>query len=173
MRNGVQIAAISFGGDQESGLRPGTENTALVVGAATSIVHAQESLTSRTLSVSQKRDAFITKLETIEGLVLNGSRKERVANNVNISIAGIDSEFAVISLDQKGVACATKSACGGAKGDGSSVVREITKDTERALSTIRFTLGEETTLAELDQTFQYLNEHVLRTRAAHKKLTQS
>lgn len=170
-RHGVALEPYLFGGDQEGGHRPGTENTALIVGAVESLCIAQSTFQERSERVTKLRDAFIGMLLSIDGCVLNGSSTERVANNVNISIRGIDSEFAVISLDEQGVSCATKSACGGAKGDGSAVVHKITGDTMRSQETIRFTLGEETTLQELKDTTEILRAHVLHMRLAHQKLT--
>lgn len=170
-RHGVTISATLFGGSQEGGLRPGTENTPLIVGAAEAVAIAQSAYGERAQAVRQLRDAFIGMLESIEGVTLNGSREERVANNVNISVAGIDSEFAVITLDEKGISCSTKSACGGAKGDGSSVVRAITNDESRATSTIRFSLGEGTTREELSYASASLSSHVDAMRKAAQKLT--
>ena len=159
-RHGVQFAPHIFGGGQEYGLRSGTENTALIIGAVTSLSIAIKNHAARRQAVGMLRDIFLKDLTTIDGCVLNGSLEHRVANNINISIAGIDSEFAVICLDEAGIACATKSACAGAKGDGSEVVRILTRDNARALSTIRFTLGEETTEAELKRTAKVLADHV-------------
>jgi cysteine desulfurase len=172
-RHDVALEPYLFGGGQEGGHRPGTLNTPLIIGAVESICIAQNSYKERSARVTQLRDTFIQMLLTIDGVVLNGSPTERVANNVNISIAGIDSEFAVISLDEKGVACATKSACGGAKGDGSAVVRTITNDEARARTTIRFSLGEETTQRELEQTVEILRLHVQHTKHSLTKLTVS
>lgn len=168
----VTLEPYFFGGSQEGGLRPGTENVALIVGAVASLQIAQQGYKVRAEKITALRDVFITMLCTIDGIVLNGSSTERVANNVHISIEGIDSEFAVVTLNEKGIACATKSACGGARGDGSSVVRIVTGDATRALSTIRFTLGEATTLDELQRTTAVVKEHVLKTREAHQKLTK-
>ena len=170
-RHGVELLPIILGGGQEGGLRSGTENTALIVGAATAICRAQEQYKKQNESISKLRDVFIKRLTAIEGVVLNGSQTQRVANNINISVPGIDSEFAVISLDQKGIACSTKSACGGAKGEGSDVVRILAKDEARAHSTIRFSLGEATTLLELDKVASILEEHISRTRMIQQKLT--
>jgi len=170
-RHGVTLTSVMFGGEQEGGLRPGTENTPLIVGAVRAIQIAQEKVAERSTTVKRLRDAFMVMVEEIEGVVVNGSKEDRVANNVNISIPGTDSEFAVITLDEKGIACSTKSACGGARGDGSAVVRTVTGDGARATSTIRFTLGEDTTLAEIACTTKILAEHVAKTRAALEKLT--
>ncbi len=160
LRHGVTLRPQLFGGSQEGGLRPGTENTALIAGAVTAIALAQKEYESRSERIALLRDAFIQTLLRIEGVVLNGSRIERIANNINVSLSGFDSEFAVIALDEAGIACSTKSACGGAKGDGSHVVRAITHDEARAKATIRFTLGESTKMTELDQTVRVLKTHL-------------
>lgn len=171
MRSGVVLNPFYFGGGQESGLRAGTENTPLVVGASLAICIAQKNYKVSSETIEHLREAFFKKLLAIEGVVVNGSRTARVANNVHVSILGIESEFAVVTLSEQGIDCATKSACGGAKGDGSAVVRHIYNDPTRALSTVRFTLGEETTEQEIEYAVSVLKSHVEKTRAFLKKLT--
>jgi len=160
-----------FGGSQEGGYRPSTENIALIVGASQALCIAQEHYEERSKKVASLRDRFFSELLAIENLVINGSREYRVANNVHTSVLGVESEFAVVSLNEKGIACATKSACGGARGDGSSVVHAIYNDSARATSTIRFTLGEETTPEELSYVVEVLNNHIKNTRKMNEKLT--
>ena len=168
MRHNILLSSVSYGGPQEGGLRPATENTAGIVGAVTAITLAQEECIHASKKVSALRDGMIARLLKIEGVVLNGSASRRIANNINISIPGIDSEFAVISLDNAGVACSTKSACGGASGDGSSVVRTISNDDARATSTIRFSLGTDTTASGLSKAVMALKEHVEKMRKVFK-----
>ena len=103
-------------------------------------------------------------LETIEGLVINGSKTQRLANNVNVSIPGLDTEYAVVVLDKSGVAASTKSACSGAGSGRSEVVYSMTKDEGRANSTIRFSLGENTTGGELKRVVELLRTHVDRMK---------
>ena len=150
-RHNVELAPIIHGGPQESGLRPATENLVGIVGAVEAIVAAQTSVTKRADRVAALRDQLITELKTIPGVLLNGSVDERVANNVNISIPGFDSEYAAVWLDEARIACSTKSACSGASGGGSAVVMAMTGDAARAQATLRFTLGPNTTSAELKQ----------------------
>lgn len=168
LRHGVELAATLFGGGQEAGLRPGTENPALIVGLETALAIAQENHEMRQ-GYAKLRDYFIEEMEKIDGVVLNGSRENRVTNNINISIPGIDSEFAVITLDEKGVAASTKSACSGARSGLSEVVMAISGDAARAASTIRFTLGETTNQAQIDKVVAILREHVERVRHFDKK----
>lgn len=161
--------AILYGGSQESNLRPGTENVPLIVGCARAVELAQKNAEARSQKVSRLRDLFIGELETIEGLTLNGSRTERLANNVNVSIPGLDTEYAVVVLDKEGVAASTKSACSGAGSGRSEVVYNMTKDEGRANSTIRFSLGEDTTGSELKRVAKVLREHVERMKSFPSK----
>ncbi len=163
-RRHVLLAPNIFGGDQEQGLRPGTENVPLIVGCAHAFAAAQEPqrLETRARKVSTLRDLLFDELEkTIPEILTNGSREHRVANNCNISIPGIDGEFAVVTLDTHGIAASTRSACAGGKGSGSHVVAAITGDQQRANNTVRFTLGEETTKEEILRTVEILSQHVI------------
>lgn len=158
--HGTPLAPVLFGGGQEGGLRSGTENTALIVGCVKAIARAAENHEARSAAVAALRDELFDLLLTkIPRAVVNGSRESRVANNVNISIPGLDSEYAVVWLDEHGVACATRSACGTGGKDGSAVVRNMTGDDARARSTLRFTLGEETKSGDLGRTVGKLAEH--------------
>ena len=171
-RHGVRLKGVVLGGGQETGLRAGTENTPLIVGAAKALVLAQEDFKERSERIGQLRDQLIERLTRIAGVDLNGSQEYRVANNVNVSIAGVEAEFAAVTLDTAGIACSTKSACGSGKGAGSSVVRTITGNEQRALTSLRFTLGEDTKVRDLDRLVGVLTTHIEKTRAFTEKLTQ-
>jgi cysteine desulfurase len=142
----VPLLSITYGGGQERGLRPGTENVAGIVGMAVALKRAQAHFETRAKAVAEVRDLFIAKLqEAIPTAMLNGPvGEERLANSINISIPHFDSEYAVVYLDSKGIAASTKSACAGAGGGASTVVLAMTGDQARARSTIRFSLSEET-----------------------------
>jgi cysteine desulfurase len=161
-RKSVNLKNISFGGGQEGGLRPGTEPVAMVVAFATALQIVQGSWPETSAQVAAVRDYFFEQVQLfIPGVQINGALgKDRVANNVNVSIPGIDSEFAVISLDVAGVACSTKSACSSAGGGESTVVKAISNDVDRATTTLRFTLGPDTTIADIDYTVQVLKTHI-------------
>lgn len=160
----MQLAPVLYGGSQERGLRPGTENVPLVVGMATALTLAQASWQSRQDKVIAVRDRGIKLLSDIPGVVLNGSTTARVANNINISVRGIDTEFTVVVLDAAGIACATKSACAGAGSGSSSVVLAMTGDEARAAATMRLTLGEETTDDDVDRVAEVLAGHIAQMR---------
>ena len=164
-RERVPLRPYLHGGDQERGLRPGTENVSVIVGAVTAVVRAQRDYEIRAKRVRTLRDLFFTLLdETLgdasSGFTINGSRTHRVANNVNVSIDGVEGEFAVVSLDVRGIAASTRSACTGGKGGGSHVVATLSGDDERASSTVRFTLGEETSEGDIRHAVLALVQHV-------------
>jgi len=147
----TKILPILFGGGQEDGLRSGTENVPGIVASAVAFRWAQADFVERSKKTALVRDQLIKELqEEIKGLMINGpTDKNRVANNINISIPGTDTEFLTIVLDKLGYAVSTKSACSVAGSGESSVVKEISQDSQRASSTLRITLGPGTTHKEV------------------------
>lgn len=163
-RKHVSLAPHMLGGGQEGGLRPGTENVPLIAGFAEALSIAQEGYARRAAHVRVLRNVLMEHIERdIPSACVNGSREHRVANNVHISVPGIDGEFAVVVLDAHGIAASTRSACAGGKGSGSHVVRALTGDDARASSTLRFTLGEETTRADIKRCARVLARHIRAT----------
>ncbi len=161
-RHWVPLTSWIFGGGQEAGLRSGTENTVLIVGCVRSLIRAQKEWKTRASRVVQIRNYFFSELEKhIPEAIVNGTREARVSNNINISIPGVDTEYVTIWLDARGVAVSTKSACGVGDNTGSSVVREMTHDESRAISTLRFTLGEDSKEEEIDTAILLLKEYLI------------
>lgn len=156
-----------YGGDQEGGRRPGTENLPSIIGFATALAHSVGMHKTRSEQVRELRDDCIRAIrESVPGAVVNGSLKDRVANNINISFPGVESEFLVIMLDHEGFAVSTRSACSGKKAGGSEVVYALSGDITRATSTLRITLGEETTKKELTHFVSVLTYCVKKNLAA-------
>lgn len=158
IRGAVDLIPIMYGGGQEQGIRPGTENVAAIVGAATALALAQAGYKARAQKVAVVRDAFITELQKHwPEVVLNGpTGEDRLANNSNISLPGYDTEYAVVYLDAHGIAASTKSACAGAGSGESVVVATMTGDTALATATLRLSLGPDTTVAEMKKVVDVL-----------------
>ncbi len=156
------VSPVTFGGGQEAGLRPGTENVAGVVGAAVALEAAQADWKSRQETISLVRDQAIKYLlaEVPEALINGAFGADRVANNINISLPLYDTEFMAVVLDKHGFAVSTKSACSGAGGGESAVVKEISADPSRAASTLRITSGSDTTLKDLQRLTAVLRKHL-------------
>ena len=158
----AKLTSALYGGGQESGLRPGTENVAGVVGGSVALMEAQQGWKERAANVAKVRDAGIAHLTAqIEGSVLNGAvGDDRLANNINISIPGLDTEFAAVVLDKHGFAVSTKSACAGTGGGESTVVKEISCDAARSRSTLRFSLSPDTTHKDIERLTEVLKVHI-------------
>lgn len=156
------VKSTLFGGGQESGLRPGTENVAGMVGASVALQEAQKDFKTRAEKVAKVRDSGIEYiLKEIPTAVINGpTGEDRLANNINISIPGLDTEFATIVLDKHGFAVSTKSACAGAGGGESVVVQSISNDPARSRSTLRLSLSPDTTLKNLKDLTKVLKAHI-------------
>ena len=105
------------------------------------------------------RDYMIHRIETeIPFCRLNGPRKNRLSNNVNVSFEFVDGETIVILLDMEGICCSSGSACSAGQAVSSHVLKEIGLSDEIARGAIRFTLNEETTREDVDYTVERLKE---------------
>lgn len=168
-KRGVALASILFGGGQEGGMRPGTENVALAVGFAHGLKSAQEIYEDKGEETTVLRNWTINEIEReIKNVHLNGDKEKRVANNINISLPGRDSEYLAAFLDKKGYAVSTKITCDSGAGEGSNVVRIVSEDEAKALSTLRITLGPATTKNEMKgfvkalvEGVKFLDEHTI------------
>lgn len=156
------VTPVLFGGGQESGLRSGTENVVTIVGGTIAFIEAQKQFKAAAERIAKIRDEAIKQLLAIStSIQLNGAEgSARVANNINISLVGIDTEYLTIVLDAKGFAVSTKSACAGAGGGESVVVKELTNDSVRAASTLRITLGPETSVQNLKELANHIKNYL-------------
>lgn len=148
VRDGVALQPIMFGGRQEQGLRPGTENVAGIVGFTAALAIAQEEREAFSVEMSRLRDMLIDGLLAIDGTVLNGSRSNRLPNNVNVSTPGVDGEALVMYLDKNGVAAATSSSCTAGTGM-SHVLAALRMPEARQKGSVRFSLGRGMTDADI------------------------
>lgn len=162
----AKLSPITFGGGQENSLRPGTENVPGIVGAGVALREAQAHFKERVEKISQVRDGTIAYIaEKLPTAILNGATgRERLANNINISIPGLDTEYTAVVLDSKGFAVSTKSACSGSDGGESKVVREISSNPDRAGSTLRLSLGPDAAPEQLKEAVDIIVEHANRMR---------
>lgn len=154
MRRGVRLRPVIIGGGQESGLRPGTENVPLIVGFAEAFSRAAESRKAETQRLVELRDYCIERIvKAVPNVQLNGpqgvSAHLRMANNVNISIPGIDGEFMVVALSERGFACGTRSAC--LREGGPSYVLLAMGKPEIAENSLRLSFGLHTTKGHIDR----------------------
>ena len=142
----VPLSPIIYGGGQESGLRSATENIPGIVGTSEALKCADSLRESESARLIILRDIFISEiLKRFPQASLNGDAKERLPNNINIHFPGIFAEFAVVKLDYAGVAASSASACNNLSNDSSSyVVAALNKGSDAPTSSLRFTLGRDT-----------------------------
>jgi cysteine desulfurase len=166
VRRGVKLRPMQFGGSQEFGRRPGTENVAGIVGFAAAVLEAQELRGLESARVEALRDQLIEGIQkTIPKIRLNGHKKDRLPNNVNISFMDLEGEALTLYLDAKGIYVSTGSACTSASLDPSHVILALGLPYGVAHGSIRFTLGRATTKEDIDYVLEVLPPLVEKLRA--------
>lgn len=160
VKEGVKIEPQTLGGDQEYGLRPGTENVAGIVGLAKAVALIDKADIAKTKKI---RDYIISELLKIKGTWLNGCRRRRLPNNINISFRGVEGESLVLYLDRKNIFASTGSACSSRSLEPSHVITAISNK-EIAHSSLRITLGRYNTLSEAKIIVSEIKKSVERLR---------
>jgi cysteine desulfurase len=159
VKAGLSLQPQISGGGQERGLRSGTENIASAVGLAQALEIAQTMRHAEAERLQTLQQKFFNLLETqLPEVVINGSRKWRLPNNVHTTLPGKDNERLLFQLDQKGVLAAAGSACNASKDTPSHVLRAMGLSDSDAQSSLRFTMGRATTEADIASTVQLLGE---------------
>ncbi len=166
IRNGVRLERLIQGGAQERTQRAGTENLASIVALGKAIELATENIDAHNAQLTAMRDRLIDGiLETIPETRLNGHRTQRLPGNVNVSVRYIEGEALLLSLDLKGIAASSGSACTSGSLDPSHVLLAIGLPHEIAHGSLRLSLSEENTMEEVEYVIQTLKEIVDRLRA--------
>lgn len=157
-KRSVTLAPIYGGGGQEQGLVSGTENTPAIVAASHAFVKAQELQAGEFARLTSLRDDAIVRIQkccTEEGYtcVLNGSTRDRLPNNINITIEGISSELLVIELDAQGIAVSERSACASKEEGISHVIAALRTAQKKEVSetdgSLRISLGRGTIAGDI------------------------
>lgn len=140
----VKIKPIIFGGGQEDGLRSGTENVPGIIGFAKALELVQEERDVESQRLTKLRNKLIEGLLKIGDIRLNGGRENRLPNNVNVSIHGVEGESLLLRLNEEGIYASTGSACTSKSLDPSHVLLAMEVPAEVAHGSLRFTLGKKT-----------------------------
>ncbi|MDI6708357.1 MAG: cysteine desulfurase NifS [Candidatus Thermoplasmatota archaeon] len=165
IKRGVQVEPLIHGGGHERGLRSSTENIAGIVGLGKAAELAQQRIESDAAYMTKLRDKLIKNItENIEESYLNGHPTKRLPNNAHFRFTGIEGESLVLSLDEKGIASSTGSACSSKKLEPSHVLLAIGLNEVEAHGSLRLTLGRENTEEEIDYVLGVLPEVVERLR---------
>lgn len=166
LRKGIQLEKMFYGGAHERNRRAGTENIPGIVGMAKAVEICSRLMKQENDQLLNLREAFFHKIkEKIPRIILNGHPTERIAGNLNISFEGVEGEASLLSLDLKGVAASSGSACTSGSIDPSHVLLAMKVKPSLAQSSIRFTLGRENTMEDIDYVAEILPEIVQRLRS--------
>lgn len=165
MRSGVRIDKLVNGGHQERRQRAGTTATPLIVGIAKALEISVRDREANNKRIAELRDYLIGRaLNEIPYCYLNGGMQYRLPNNANLSFGFIEGESVLMSLDLKGIAVSSGSACSSGSLEASHVLLALGIKEELAHSSIRFSLGRDTTKEEIEYTINTLKEIVDRLR---------
>lgn len=165
VREGTEVRPLHFGGGQERGLRPGTEDVAGAVGLATALHLAVEEVEE----TAARMEALRRRLETalvarIEGLRVNCGEAPRAPHVASVGIPGIDDGSAVLmALDLEGLEVSGGSACHSGAGKGSHVIAALYGDDD-AMAIVRYSFGRESTETDVDRAVEVTSTVVDRLR---------
>lgn len=158
VKNGVKIAPLISGGNQEQKLRSGTENTGGIVAMAKAFRMAEDKRKSNTKNLLEIRNFIITRLEDIPGLVVHTPKDHSAPHIVNVSAVGLKGEVIVHALAEKGIYISTTSACSSKDKTPSGTLTAMGVTDEEATGAIRISLSHENTMEEAEQMVQSLKQ---------------
>lgn len=171
VRDGAPVTPMICGGDQERGMRGGTESVALACAMAAALEKRVETMYDDIARITKLRDDFITEiLRLVPEAYINGpwaicDASRRLPHNANISFLGVESQSLVLALSRKGLCASSGSACTSGSLNGSYVLRAMGLSEERARSAVRFSLPYRITQGELKQAVEIVVSTVSELRA--------
>lgn len=146
----VVPASLIVGGGQEYGYRAGTENVPAIAGMERALSDAVTELDEKMKATKAKADKIINELLKIKEVKLNGDRVHRAPGNINISVKGVDGDSLRYLIEAEGIAVSAGSACNAKSKEPSHVLKAIGLDDAFAKSSVRISIDETLTDAELD-----------------------
>ena len=166
VRRGVQLEPLLTGGGQERQRRSGTENVPYIVATGVALELAEAERTDFNARTGRLRDMLEAGiLERLPDTKINGDLINRIANITNLSFPGVQGEPILVGLDFQAIAASSGSACTSASVEPSHVLTAMGLSAELAVSSVRFSLGRESTEAEVQEVISALPEIVERLRS--------
>ncbi len=151
VRSGIPLKPILMGGFQQLGERPGTESVALIAGMQRAVELWQVELRQRLARFTSQRDRLENRIRRdIPSAVVIGAAAPRLPHTSNIAFPGLDRQSLAMALDLQDIACSTGSACASGSAEPSRILLAMGIDNSLIEGSIRFSLGADTTDAEID-----------------------
>lgn len=165
IKRGVEFTNLIDGGHQENLRRAGTENVAGIVGMGKAIELATQNIEEKASRIKMLRDYCYNKMVELNfGVKLNGSLKNRLSGNLNVSFDGIDNKNMLLVLDMNGICVSTGSACNSNTSVPSHVLSAIGLDEKESNSSIRFSFGDINTFEEVDYILDVIKNNLKHLR---------
>jgi cysteine desulfurase len=169
LRSGLPIQPIMFGGAHENQRRPGTENVAGIAGMAAAAEWIDQEHEHEQERQKNLRDELSRRIANVfPDAQQNGDPTHRLANTLNTSFIGVDSETMLMALDLEGVCASSGSACMVGSVRASHVLLAMGLPMENARSAIRLSLGRRTTAEEIEDAADALERIAKRTKDARE-----
>lgn len=152
VRKGTSIAPMLLGGQQQEGIRPGSEPVALIVGLGKGVEIAVRDLAESAARMRALRDRFEERLRAaFADLCINGIGAPRLPNTSNISLPGVRAEALLMALDLEGVRASSGTACASGSLEPSPVLLAMGRDETAAQEGVRFSFSRLSTDAESER----------------------
>ena len=166
LRGSAELRGLLDGGDQESGLRAGTENVPGIAGMGCAAGIRAGSLVETITRLGRLRDLFESEImDRCAGVSVNGGSATRVCNTTNLLFDGVDGQAMVAQLDQRGIRCSQSSACTNHRPEPSHVLRAMGLTEEEAYASVRFSMSVLNSEEEVAAAAAAVAEVVARIRA--------
>ena len=156
VRSGVQLLPTMYGGFQQMGLRPGTEDLVAVSGLHQALKLFVDQ-PDRMDHVEKMRDQLESDLAQMDRVVVVGNQVQRVPHTLNLAFCGVDRQSILLAADMVGLAISTGSACASGSSEPSSVLLAMGLSKEVVEGSIRISLGVSNTEAELVEAFRRIS----------------
>ncbi|MBI4363255.1 MAG: cysteine desulfurase [Candidatus Doudnabacteria bacterium] len=159
IKSGTKIRPLIFGGSQEYEKRPGTQNTAGIIGIAKAynLLGSLENRQKNAEKISRLRDELLEFLSNQKRVEINGPMGDnRTADNISFTILGADQELIISKLDLAGIAASTGSACVSGSTKPSHVIHALGKVGKKPAATVRLSLCRQNTQDEIKQVIKVL-----------------
>ena len=165
LRGGIRPAPIMYGGGQEHGVRPGTENVIEIAGLGAAARVAERDLAANSRTMCETRDRLHQRLSEHLPVTLNGHVEKRLPNTLNVALSGATAQELLGEL-RDSLAASAGSACHADEVSRSPVLAALGVDDERGRGTVRFSTGKFTTLDDVDEAARLVAETARRQREA-------
>jgi len=164
VRQSTPLIRQSDGGDQERGLRAGTEDVPYIVGLGRAVEIAKRTRLSVLPKISRLRKRLMKGLLAIPGVKLTGHPVKRAPHIASFTVSGAEGEAMVLLLSDMGIIASSGSACTSARLTASHVLTAIGVSAETSHGSLRFSLGKETTESEIDEVIKKLPKVITKLR---------